>query len=154
MRTMSQNERLDNLEMYLLLQTNVADDMNGVGLIGMTNAVFLSQFIETREIMTITEMMGKSWLEQLQHLKDDLIKRGIGNNTLEEISSIQQLEDISAEEFEELFKPVWEKYPYRDEGFLRRAGMRSEHYSYCQWSQEWSINSSSVSCVIARYDGI
>ena len=126
-------------------------EMKHVGLVGMTNAAYLSQFLETREIMQISEMAEKTFSQQLQHLQEDLLKRGIGNYSLSQVSSIQELELISTEEFEEMFKPVWEMYPYRDEGFLRRKGMSSEEYSFCQWSQEWSINSTSVSCVIARY---
>ena len=126
-------------------------EMKDVGLVGMTNAVYLSQFIETREILNISEMAEKTFPQQLQHLQDDLLKRGIGNYSLSQVSSIQDLELISTEEFEEMLKPVWEMYPYRDDGFLRRKGMSYEEYSFCQWSQEWSINSSSVSCVIARY---
>ena len=154
MKVLNPDERLKHVTDYILGRLkalNPVIDMAGVGIVGMTNAAYLSQFLETREIMKISEMVENTFSEQLQHLHDDLVKRGIGNYSLAQVSTIEELEHFTAEEFEEMLAPVWDIYPYRDEGFVRRKGMSSEEYSFCQWSQEWSIESSSVSCVIARY---
>ena len=154
MKVLNPEERLTHVTDYLLERLkapNPVVDMAGVGIVGMTNAAYLSQFLETREIMEISDMAENTFSEQLQHLHDDLVKRGIGNYSLAQVSTIEELEHFTAEEFEEMLAPVWDIYPYRDEGFVRRKGMSSEEYSFCQWSQEWSIESSSVSCVIARY---
>ena len=154
MKDLDASKRLQSISSYLqraLKWTNWKHEMKGAGLIGQTNAAYLSQFIETRHILSITMMKEQTFSEQLQHLQNDVINRGIGNFSLANVSSIQDLELITHEAFEEMMKPIWDMYPYRDDGHLRRFGMTSEKYSFCQLSEEWSIETSFVECVIARY---
>ena len=78
MKVLNPEERLKHVTDYLLGRLkapNPVVDMAGVGIVGMRNAAYLSQFLETREIMEISEMAENTFSEQLQHLHDDLVKR-------------------------------------------------------------------------------
>jgi hypothetical protein len=52
----------------------------------------------------------------ISHLEKDVIKLGMETFPFVGISSFKQFEQFTMEEFEEMFKPVWVLYPYRDEG--------------------------------------
>ena len=152
-KTLTQTERMESVADFLKGRFKIPDpavELKDVSIVGLTNAAYLSLFLETREIIELSAMTEKTFTEQLTHLQADLASRETNNTFLAGVTSIEDLDTFPAEEFEELFVPVWALYPYRDEGFLRRAGMTGEKYSYCQWSTEWSIDSSSVSCVVAR----
>ena len=153
MKTLTQTERMNSVIDFLKERFKIPNptvDLEDASIVGLTNAAYLSLFLETREIIEISDMTEKTFTEQLNHLQVDLVNRDTNITFLAGVTTFQDLDNFTAEEFEELFVPVWEAYPYRDEGFLRRAGMAGEKYSFCQWSREWSIDSSSVSCVIAR----
>ena len=153
MKDLDHAKRIEELSKYIQRVskwTNWNEEIKGVQLAGLTNAAYLIQFIESRHILDNITMLEKTFSEQLQHLQNDVTERGLVNFSLANISIIQDLESLSLEDFEDIMDPVWKMYPYRDDGHLRRGGLASERYSFCQWSQEWSINSSSVECVVAR----
>ena len=117
---------------------------------GLTFAAFIVDFIWKREIMKPADMKGTPFFELLSVLENDLQKRGLENVSLSDIFNSNKFEQTEMEEIEEIFQPIWAMYPYRDAGFIRRLGLKSEQFSFCQWSMEWSINSSAVTCEIAR----
>ena len=120
------------------------------GINSATFAAFIANFVSTRGIMETEEMPDTPFMDILRQLEKNSIERGLDKFPLSDISKIEQLEQFTMEEFEELFTPIWSLYPYRDEGYVRYQGFNTELFSFCQWSMEWSINSSAVSCEVTR----
>ena len=151
MQTTETNQRNALINNVLKRYSNVySTDYNVLNLKGTTFASLILLFMESREIMKKEDMTKKHFFELLSVLEKDAKERGLENFPLFKITSYSDFEKYSMEDFEELIKPLWELYPYRDEGFIRFKGLRDEVHSFCQWSMEWHINISSISCEITR----
>ena len=124
------------------------------GIKSATFAALIANFVSTRGIVETEEMPDTPFMDILRQLEKNSIERGLDKFPLSDISKIEQLEQFTMEEFEELFTPIWSLYPYRDEGYVRYLGFNTELFSFCQWSMEWNINSSAVSCEVTRLPNI
>ena len=153
MRAAYETQRLDFLLYDIVAAGSVVNAANvySNGIHGATFAAFIIDFVKTRGIMKMEDMQEKQFFKILSHLETNAMERGMETFPFSDISSFEHFQKYTMEEFEEMFSPVWALYPYRDEGFVRHLGLQDEFYSFCQWSMEWNINSSSVSCEIARY---
>ena len=124
--------------------------LSGFGSRCATFAAVIVNFVAGRGIMKVEDMPATPFIDILKELEKNSMERGLEKFPFSSITKIEQLAKFTMEEFEEIFASIWAMYPYRDEGYVRHLGFLPEASSFCQWSMEWNINSSAVTCEITR----
>ena len=152
MKTLDENRRRNHVQNHILVVGSLitTEDVKEIGIRGATFSAFIVDFVKTRGIMKEEDMSVTPFFDILAQLEKNAIERGLDKFPLSGLSSFKDFDQYTMEDFEAMFAPVWAIYPYRDEGYIRYLGLHEEYYSFCQWSMEWNINSSAVTCELAR----